>query len=74
MDTLDTLFERDTAPAPLRGDGTARVAHRLGSLLPTLIDAARPGSLTGMYTFGGQSDSYYEYMVRRFFDSVGPTS
>ncbi|GAA95684.1 glycoside hydrolase family 47 protein [Mixia osmundae IAM 14324] len=42
----------------------ATATGRLGSLLPTHLNAAYPQSLRGTYTWGGEADSYYEYLIK----------
>ncbi|GAA5949342.1 hypothetical protein JCM21900_005615 [Sporobolomyces salmonicolor] len=39
-------------------------SDRIPGLFPTLIDPEQPGTLYGRYTFGGQADSYYEYLIK----------
>ncbi|GAA5872627.1 hypothetical protein JCM8547_003713 [Rhodosporidiobolus lusitaniae] len=39
-------------------------SDRLPGLFPTMINVADPHSLHGTYTFGGQADSYYEYLIK----------
>ncbi|GAA6003363.1 hypothetical protein JCM10207_000294 [Rhodosporidiobolus poonsookiae] len=50
---LDTL---DTWPA----------ADRLKGLFPVWLNTRNQSSLTGTYTFGGQADSYYEYLIKLY--------
>ncbi|BGP42312.1 hypothetical protein JCM10449v2_006317 [Rhodotorula kratochvilovae] len=42
-------------------------AHdRIPGLFPTVFDANDPERLWGRYTFGGQADSYYEYLLKLY--------
>ncbi|GAA6046607.1 hypothetical protein JCM3770_006236 [Rhodotorula araucariae] len=66
MDTLDKRF----APAvPVPEDPKQRAGPgwrgRLGTLLPTHLDAATPKPLQGDYGWGGLADSYYEYLIKQ---------
>ncbi|KAI5475259.1 class I alpha-mannosidase, glycoside hydrolase family 47 protein, partial [Pseudohyphozyma bogoriensis] len=54
IDTLDERFEKED------GGGNGR----LGTLLPTWVDAGNKGRLKGSYTLGGSADSYYEYLIK----------
>ncbi|BGP18873.1 hypothetical protein JCM10213v2_006953 [Rhodosporidiobolus nylandii] len=51
LDTLDTWPARD----------------RIKGLFPTQIDTVNVDALFGTYTFGGQADSYYEYLIKLYF-------
>lgn len=55
MDTLDKGF----FPADAENG-------RVGTLLPLQVDPSMPNRLRGEYSFGGQGDSYYEYLVSFF--------
>lgn len=59
MDTLDKRFA--TGAQSKKGDLSL---GRLGTLLPTYVDAGAPTATAGDFSFGGLADSYYEYLVR----------
>ncbi|CAH7673567.1 glycoside hydrolase [Phakopsora pachyrhizi] len=40
--------------------------NRPGSLFPTYIDPDFPMSLSGLYSIGGEADSYYEYLIKEY--------
>ncbi|GAA5888189.1 hypothetical protein JCM6882_000314 [Rhodosporidiobolus microsporus] len=50
LDTLDTWPAKD----------------RLRGLFPTFLNTVDRSSLHGTYTFGGQADSYYEYLIKLY--------
>lgn len=60
MDTLDERFDMATS-----SKSTAPSRSRLGSLLPTFIDASRPEVMQGVFSFGALADSYYEYLIKQ---------
>lgn len=63
MDTLDTHFKAAMNATERIGRPVATL-NRYGSLLPSYIDGAQPSGTYGHVGFGGESDSYYEYLVR----------
>ncbi|KAG0146546.1 hypothetical protein CROQUDRAFT_657175 [Cronartium quercuum f. sp. fusiforme G11] len=40
--------------------------NRIKDLFPTYIDPSWPQSVSGLYTFGGMADSYYEYLIKEY--------
>jgi len=62
---MDTLENRFTKSSPVTSSGTGKIRGRLGSLLPSHVNANQPGMVQGEYTFGGLADSYYEYLIKQ---------
>ncbi|BGO96578.1 hypothetical protein NBRC10513v2_000516 [Rhodotorula toruloides] len=66
MDTLDThMSPAQPRPTDPKAAAGPLWRGRLGTLLPSQFDPAYPSSLQGEYTFGGLTDSYYEYLIKQ---------